>query len=141
MFEFHYIFKLIKKFLFLGVDNQNSITSYSTFDFDGIDIIETNENKQNHHEIYVNLHAKNGTIQHTFSPVDRCCKNIPNMNDDKFLWDMALKYGDTIPRISCDISKEEFYEKYVQKREAVLMSGCQDNWKAKDWTIKGKYPF
>ena len=38
-------------------------------------------------------------------------------------------------RISCDISKEEFTEKYLNKREPVVLEGCQDDWPARDWTF------
>ena len=42
-------------------------------------------------------------------------------------------------RIQCNMSKNEFTQKYVNKREAVMMIGCQDKWKAKHWTIENLF--
>ena len=31
--------------------------------------------------------------------------------------------------------KKEFIEEYVNKREVIIMKGCQNEWPAKDWTF------
>ena len=67
-------------------------------------------------------------IDHTFPKIDRCCK----LNHGKVKYDGI----DNIQRIDCNIPKNEFLEKYVNGREAVLMKGCQNEWMARNWTIE-----
>ena len=69
-------------------------------------------------------------ITHTFPKIDRCCK-INELNGRNIEYDGI----DNLDRITCDISKTEFIEKYVHKSQPVMMVGCQDSWKAKNWTI------
>ena len=94
---------------------------YSKIDF--ADFLPTNESDDS---IVLNL-ENTQNIDHTFPKIDRCCKLIEN-----------VKYNgiDDMERINCDISQDEFTETYVHKREAVMMVGCQDKWKAKHWTIE-----
>ena len=72
---------------------------------------------------------------HAFHPkIDRCCK----FNGRKLKYDNI----DNIERVSCDISRPIFYKKFVSKRRAVLLTGCQNDWKAKNWTfgnLLGRY--
>jgi hypothetical protein len=68
-------------------------------------------------------------IEHTLPKIDRCCK----LNGRKVEWDGI----DDIPRINCDYLQEEFNSKYVMSREAVMLQGCQTNWKAREWTFNG----
>ena len=75
----------------------------------------------------LNLNLKN-MIDQTFPKIDRCCK----LNNRKIEYDGI----DNMKRIDCDLSKEEFTAKYVNRREAIMMKGCQTNWKAKNWTIE-----
>ena len=48
-----------------------------------------------------------------------------------------LKAVDTLPRISCDISPHDFYEKYEKTRTPVMLVGCADHWPAQErWTLE-----
>ena len=42
---------------------------------------------------------------------------------------------DNMERISCDISKDEFKRDYADRRRSVILLGCQEEWKAKNWTF------
>ena len=39
-------------------------------------------------------------------------------------------------RIDCHISKDIFTAEYVNQRQAVILKGCQTEWKAKNWTFE-----
>ena len=67
-------------------------------------------------------------IDHTFPKIDRCCK----LNHGKVKYDGI----DNIQRIDCNMPQKEFLEKYINKREAVVMKGCQNEWMARNWTIE-----
>ena len=65
---------------------------------------------------------------------NRCCK----FNGRKLKYDNI----DNMERVSCNISRKIFHKKFVSKRKAVLLTGCQNGWKAKDWTfgnLLGRY--
>ena len=106
--------------------------TFSKLDFDDLesaDITIGNRKKG----IVVNLELKN-KVSHTFQPIDRCCKK----NGRKLLYDNV----DNIVRISCNISAKDFLHDYVERREPVLLLGCQEGWKAKHWTfgnLLGRY--
>ena len=73
---------------------------------------------------------RNGSIRHTPISIDRCCRTFmvkPNISSIK----------DEIPRAPCNMSKEDFYLKYVQKRKSVILRGCQKSWRARKWTLEG----
>ena len=73
---------------------------------------------------------KNGSISHTPISINRCCRAFmikPNISSIK----------DEIPRAPCNMSKEEFYLKYVLKRKPVMLRGCQKSWRARKWTLEG----
>ena len=95
---------------------------YSKIDF--ADFILSNKSDDT---IVLNLENTHN-IHHTFPKIDRCCKMI----------EKNVKYDgiDNMERINCDISQDEFTEIYVHNREAIMMVGCQDKWKAKNWTIE-----
>ena len=98
-------------------------TMFSKIDF--IDIVSSTNPAD---IIILNLNL-NHMIDHTLPKIDRCCK----LNDD-----LEVKYDgiDNIQRIDCNIPKNEFLEKYVNGREAVLMKGCENEWMARNWTIE-----
>ena len=98
--------------------------AFSKIDFE--DFVVSNNSAD---VMILNLNLKN-MIDHTFPRIDRCCK----INNRKIEYDGI----DNMKRIDCDISKEEFTAKYVNQREAIMMKGCQTNWKAKNWTFKSK---
>jgi len=61
------------------------------------------------------------------SPYRPCCepyreKRLPLMQEVFEL--------DHVPRISCDISRENFYKNYESKRQPVVLTGCADKWSA-----------
>ena len=75
-----------------------------------------------------------GKIEHTLSKIDRCCKSYgENLDSRKLEFDQK----DAIPRISCNISKKLFFKNYVKRRQMVILKGCHETWKAKNWTFKG----
>ena len=48
-----------------------------------------------------------------------------------------LERMDTLPRIPCSISKEDFQAKYELTRTPVMLVGCDEDWPAKEkWTVK-----
>ena len=96
--------------------------AFSKIDFE--DFVVSNDSAD---VMILNLNLKN-MIDHTFPKIDRCCK----------LKDRRIEYDgiDNMKRIDCDVSKEEFSAKYVNRREAIIMKGCQTKWKAKNWTIE-----
>ena len=96
--------------------------AFSKIDFE--DFVVSNNSTD---VMILNLDLKN-KMDHTFPKIDRCCK----INNRKIEYDGI----DDMKRINCNISKEEFTMKYVNQREAIMMEGCQTNWKAKNWTIE-----
>ena len=96
--------------------------AFSKIDF--ADLVVSNNSAD---VMILNLNLKK-MIHHTFPKIDRCCK----LNNRKVEYDGI----DNMKRIDCDISKDEFIAKYVNKREAIMMKGCQTKWKAKNWTIE-----
>ena len=96
--------------------------AYSKIDF--ADFKPTNKSDDT---IIINLENSHN-IYHTFPKIDRCCK----MNGKRIKYDGI----DNMERIKCDMPQNEFTEKYVNKREAIMMTGCQEKWKAKNWTIE-----
>ena len=95
---------------------------YSSIDF--ADFVLSNKSGDN---LILNL-LESQNIFHTYKKIDKCCK----FNGGGVEYDGI----DNMERIKCNISKTEFTETYVNKREAVIMTGCQDEWKAKSWTIE-----
>ena len=77
--------------------------------------------------VILNLNL-NQMIDHTLPKIDRCCK----LNSEEIHYDG----NDNIQRIDCNMSQKEFLEKYINKREAVVMKGCQNEWMARNWTIE-----
>ena len=65
--------------------------------------------------------------------IDRCCK--PFSFEPNELSITSIKDG--IPRAPCNMSKADFLSKYVQKRKAVILQGCQKTWRARKWTFEG----
>ena len=78
---------------------------------------------------------KKGKIYHTHRSINRCCKRSESQKTVFQNYDSLIK--DNIPRISCNIDKQLFFESYIQKRESVMLTGCQEGWQSKQWTFKG----
>ena len=96
--------------------------TYSKIDF--ADIAPTNCSED---EIILNLDLIR-SMHHTFPKIDKCCKlNGKNIEYDGI---------DDMERIDCKMPRKEFIERFVNKREAVMMTGCQTHWKARNWTIQ-----
>ena len=79
---------------------------------------------------------RKGSIAHTPISIDRCCKSFPvepNISN-------ISSIKDIIPRASCNMTKEDFLSKYVQKRMALILQGCQNQWRARKWTLEGTVP-
>ena len=76
---------------------------------------------------------QNGVITQTPVSIDRCCKPFvaePNTSNISTIID-------DIPRAPCNMSKEEFLFNYVERRKAVILRGCQEEWPALNWTFEG----
>ena len=92
-----------------------------------IDFTDFIPSKKSDDTIILNI-EDSSKIYHSFPKIDRCCKlNAKNVEYDGI---------DNMKRIDCNLSQKEFTEKYVNKRDAVMMVGCQEEWKAKNWTIE-----
>ena len=46
-----------------------------------------------------------------------------------------------LERIPCDTDKEFFVKEYLERRKVVVLQGCIETWKAKNWTIEGLFNF
>ena len=100
------------------------------------DIDDTLKNAKN--KIFIRIRDnKMGKITQTPNIVDRCCKPFEKEPDISH----KLTIKDDIPRIQCNISKEEFFSEYVQKRKASILLGCQKKWPARKWTFEGIFLF
>ena len=75
-------------------------------------------------------------IIHTLPPIDRCCKSS---GWDTDLHEVKPDRTDHMKRLSCDISKTNFTQEYVNKRSFVILRNCTHKWKAQKWTFKSKY--
>ncbi len=101
---------------------QNRNKTFSNLDFSEVVFDAKNPSK-----VVIKLASKN--VLHTLPKLDRCCKlNGRTVNFDGV---------DNVRRISCDIPPKEFREQYLYKREAVMLTGCMDEWPAKNWTFDG----
>ena len=94
------------------------------FNIDFADVIPSNNSDDT---IILNI-ENSSKIYHSFPKIDRCCKlNARNVEYDGI---------DNMKRIKCNLSQKEFTRTYVNKRDAIMMIGCQEEWKAKNWTIE-----
>ena len=91
-----------------------------------LDFADFEESNDLNESIVINLELPT-QIKHRFPTVDRCCKS----RGQKIRFDNI----DNMERISCDISKDEFKRDYADRRKSVILLGCQNNWKAKNWTF------
>ena len=91
-----------------------------------IDFADFEESDNLNDTIIINLGLPN-QIKHRFPIVDRCCKS----HGRKITYDNI----DNMERISCDISKDKFKKDYADRRRSVILLGCQEEWKAKNWTF------
>jgi len=112
-------------------DNIVFVSSINGFSDDGLGKWRTYISNDLNKAKYVN----ETSIEYNDSPYPVCCeeKETPTMEDIRAL--------DTMERISCNISREEFYEKYEKTRTPVILVGCDEHWKAKErWTIDKLMP-
>ena len=118
----------LTRFGIVALEKSNGHT-YSEFDFSDLEMMEdTNDS------IILNLKLRD-KIHHSFQVLDRCCK----------FKEKSLRYDkiDNMNRISCNITKDEFLQEYVKKRIPVMLTGCQESWKARNLTISSllkRYP-
>ena len=65
--------------------------------------------------------------------IDKCCPEHPITDTNELL----RSINDTMPRISCSIPKEEFLNKYVKRRKAVILVNCSQYWVAQtSWSLE-----
>ncbi len=72
------------------------------------------------------------------SQVDVCCPPRPNLSPD--LADELLRNvsrDDPVPRVPCDMDPLDFYHDYVMTRTPVYLTGCAEDWPARNWTVRG----
>ena len=107
---------------------------------DNIDFSKINFNGGNLNQttsmIAIRIRKKNnekGEITEAKKSVDRCC-NPFRVEPNQF---SIQSIKDGIPRAPCNMSKADFLSKYVQKRKAVILQGCQKTWRARKWTFEG----
>ena len=91
-----------------------------------IDFADFEESDNLNDSIVINLGMLN-KVKHSFPTINRCCKS----HGRKIEFDNI----DNMKRISCDISKDEFKKDYADRRRSVILLGCQEDWKAKNWTF------
>jgi len=73
------------------------------------------------------IHSKNA-----MDGIDTCCPESKNVDTEK----VFKTVNDNMPRISCDISKEDFLEQYVKQKVPVILLNCTRKWKAqREWTM------
>ena len=114
--------------------SQNAIvfeTAYRLIDFK--DIISS-PNPRSRVIVKINTIKYKSKIKHTLPNVNRCCHIDPS---EKVHYDGV----DKMRRDNCDISKSNFFDKYVQRREPVILAGCQRTWHARNWTFGGNGTF
>ena len=73
---------------------------------------------------HVNLDQSKWSLE-SRTPYKPCCTTsatLPTIDE--------LKEADSLERIDCSISREEFFEKYEKPRKPVILLGCADDWKA-----------
>lgn len=68
-------------------------------------------------------------------PYDSCCERVLDTTGLPTIEE--VQQMDKLPRISCDISKEDFQAQYEFTRKPVILVGCDQDWTAKtEWTIE-----
>ena len=98
---------------------------YSKIDFNDLEsIVASKTNQDSGLTFNLRLSEK---IRHSFPPIDRCCRS----NGKTIKFDGI----DNMERINCNISPEVFQKEYVDKRKPVILTGCQEGWKAQNWTF------
>jgi hypothetical protein len=107
--------------------HENHLVAYASFDFKNVRQVE--QSSEENSDIFINLNSNK--VYHTWPKVDRCCA----LPAEKF----EIQSFDPIEKISCQISKEEFFQQFVETRSPVILIGCQENWPAKNWTVEGCY--
>ena len=114
----------IKKLTNMGIVAIQPLLGLGYTKIDFSDFIPSNNSEE---ALILNLNLSN-MIEHTFPKIDRCCKtNGKNIDYDGI---------DNIKRIDCNISRKYFTNKYVNRREPIMIKGCQTEWKASNWTIE-----
>jgi hypothetical protein len=70
-------------------------------------------------------------------PYDTCCERVVDIEKAHLPSIEQVQQMDTLPRISCDISKEDFQAQYEFTRTPVILVGCDKDWPAKtEWTLE-----
>lgn len=70
-------------------------------------------------------------------PYNTCCKRVSSLEDAHLPSIEEVQEMDTLSRIPCSISKEEFQANYEFTRRPVVLEGCDATWPAKTkWTIE-----
>ena len=65
--------------------------------------------------------------------INLCCPEHKESNTEELLQTV----NDTMPRIPCDISRDDFMNRYVKRREPVILVNCTKEWIAQTrWTVE-----
>merc|ERR1712151_363575 len=112
-------------------DNITFVSSINSFSDNGLGEWRTYISNDLNKAKYIN----ETSIEYNDLPYPVCCneKEAPSIKD--------IEAVDTFERISCNISREEFYEQYEKTRTPVMLVGCDEHWAAKErWTIDKLIP-
>ena len=117
--------------------SRNSIVSMDTASqtyFSSIDFADLKMSNNTDHKVIIYL-TLNHKVFHTVTTIDQCCV----FNKKSIEYDGI----DNLNRISCKIPSKKFKNDYVNKRQIVMLTDCQDNWQARNWTFSkllNRYP-
>mmetsp|Transcript_14596 Transcript_14596/g.30708 ORF Transcript_14596/g.30708 Transcript_14596/m.30708 type:complete len:780 (+) Transcript_14596:290-2629(+) len=117
-------------------DNITFVSSIESFEPDSRDEWRTfvandlsRANSVNHSSL---SYSEIVSVEHPFKS---CCTKteIPTIEQ--------IQAVDTLERISCDISRKDFFENYEKRRKPVMLVGCNKDWKAQDrWSYEKLIP-
>ena len=125
----------VRVFIFTDDKHDAYFVGFRTLDFQwlkrkDISTQDTTFRQSDNSNIFIDLNSEVGRIRHSWPIVDRCCVTPPD--------DFDVKHFDNVDKIPCSIDPNDFYRDYVEKRKVAILLGCQDEWRAKNWTIEGK---
>jgi len=70
-------------------------------------------------------------------PYNTCCDRVHSLEEAQLPTNEEVQEMDTLPRIPCSISQEDFQAQYENTRTPVILVGCDADWPAKtEWTIE-----
>lgn len=109
-----------------------NISTYILVDYIDMDTFKKRFDKATMVKIRNITEDTNIDASNPWNDIDTCCPKHKKTN----LKLINKRINDTMPRISCDISPDDFLTKYVQKRVPVMLVNCTNEFdKQKHWTF------